>query len=126
MTGSARFLELSAFFWLFFATAYTTPARKPTAIAETDPRVTASPKKIIPDAATGSLLSAPTILSKKRSHQSQRRVSKEMGTHLYVVLLVARIHHAVVYEIPTAAAPENAMANKRNPRVSGGAKNNIR
>jgi hypothetical protein len=38
--------------------------------------VAASPKKMIPDAATGSLLRAPTIE--------------------YVVLDVARIHHAVV------------------------------
>lgn len=43
-----------------------------------------------------------------------------MGTDLYVVLLVARKHHAVVYEIPTAAAPENPMANKSTLRVPGG------
>jgi hypothetical protein len=36
------------------------------------------------------------------------------------VLLVTRMHHAVVYEIPTAAAPENAMAKRSRPRVSGG------
>jgi len=39
---------------------------------------------------------------------------------LYVVLLVTRTHHAVVYEIPTAAAPENAMTNNRKLRVSEG------
>lgn len=37
-----------------------------------------------------------------------------------MVLLVARMHHAVVYEITTAAAPENAIANRRKSRVSGG------
>ncbi len=37
-----------------------------------------------------------------------------------MVLLVARMHHAVVYEMPTAAAPENAIANRRKSRVSGG------
>ena len=36
------------------------------------------------------------------------------------MLLVTRTHHAVVYEIPTAAAPENAMANSRKLRVSEG------
>jgi hypothetical protein len=41
-------------------------------------------------------------------------------THLYVVLLVVRIHHAVVYDMPTAAAPENAMANNKKVRVSDG------
>ena len=56
------FAMTSAFFWLFFAIAYRTPAKKPTDTAETDPKVTASPKKIIPDAATGNLLSAPVIL----------------------------------------------------------------
>lgn len=30
------------------------------------------------------------------------------------------MHHAVVYEMPTAAAPENAMAKRSRPRVSGG------
>ena len=47
---------------MFFAIAYKTPAKKPTDTAETDPNVTASPKKIMPDAATGSLLSAPVML----------------------------------------------------------------
>ena len=50
---------------------------------------------------------------------ARRRSSKE-GTNLYVVLLVTRTHHAVVNEIPTAAAPENAMAKRRKLRVSGG------
>ena len=36
------------------------------------------------------------------------------------MLLVARIHHAVVYEIPTAAAPENAIAKSKKFRVSDG------
>lgn len=40
--------------------------------------------------------------------------------HLYVVLLVARIHHAVVYEMPTAAAPENAIAKSRKFLVASG------
>jgi hypothetical protein len=40
--------------------------------------------------------------------------------HLYVVLLVSRMHHAVVYEMPTAAAPENAIANSNRLRFSGG------
>lgn len=41
-------------------------------------------------------------------------------TDLYVVLLVTRTHHAVVYEMPTAAAPEKAIANSRKFRVSSG------
>lgn len=41
-------------------------------------------------------------------------------TNLYVVLLVTRTHQAVVYEIPTAAAPENEIANRSKLRVSGG------
>lgn len=53
----------SVFFWLFFATAYITPAKKPTEMADTEPSVTASPKKIMPDAATGSLFRAPTMLN---------------------------------------------------------------
>jgi hypothetical protein len=51
----------------------------------------------------------------------QGHLSKlEYDSHLYVVLLVTRMHHAVVYDMPTAAAPENAMAKRRMPRVSGG------
>jgi hypothetical protein len=56
------FVAPSAFFWLFFATAYKTPAKKPIDTAETDPNVTGSPKKIMPDAATGNLLRAPVML----------------------------------------------------------------
>ena len=41
-------------------------------------------------------------------------------TDLYVVLLVVRTHHAVVYDMPTAAAPENAIANSNTCRVSSG------
>jgi len=52
----------SIFFWLFFAMAYTTPAKKPTLTADTEPVVTGSPKNNIPEAATGSLFKAPTIL----------------------------------------------------------------
>lgn len=52
----------SLFFWLFFAIAYSTPAKNPTPTDDTEPAVTGSPKKIIPDAATGSLFKAPTIL----------------------------------------------------------------
>lgn len=36
------------------------------------------------------------------------------------MLLVARIHQAVVYDIPTAAAPEKAIAKSKKFRVSGG------
>lgn len=100
----------SAFFWLFFATAYTTPAKKPTETADTEPNVTGSPKKIMPDAATGSLFNAPTMLN-DMSIEPELVTVRENASYLYVVLLVTRIHHAVVYEIPTAAAPENAMAN---------------
>jgi hypothetical protein len=53
---------LFAFAWLFFATAYTTPAKKPTPTADTDPAVTGSPKNIMPEAATGNLFRAPTML----------------------------------------------------------------
>lgn len=59
---TSGFVALSAFFWLIFAIAYKTPAKKPTPTAETDPKVTGSPKNIIPDAATGNLLSAPVML----------------------------------------------------------------
>jgi len=115
----SAWVRLSAFFWLFFATAYTTPAKNPKPMADTDPSVTISPKNIIPDAATGNLLSAPTIL-----RYGVRWVSAPwdiaVNTHLYVVLLVVRIHHAVVYDMPTAAAPENAMANSKKVRVSDG------
>jgi len=41
-------------------------------------------------------------------------------TMLYVVLLVTLMHQAVVYEIPTAAAPEKAMAIRRKVLVSWG------
>lgn len=41
-------------------------------------------------------------------------------TYLYVVLLVTRTHQAVVYDIPTAAAPENAIAVNKIFRVAGG------
>ncbi|CAG8532459.1 4217_t:CDS:2 [Acaulospora colombiana] len=86
------FRARSALAWLFFATAYTIPAKKPNSTAVTEPKLTGSPKKTIPDAATGSLFSAPTILPEN------------------VVLVVTRMHQAVEYEIQTAAAPENAMA----------------
>jgi len=56
------FVAPSVFFWLFFAIAYKIPAKNPTDTAETDPNVTGSPKKIMPEAATGSLLSAPVML----------------------------------------------------------------
>lgn len=42
------------------------------------------------------------------------------GTDLYVVLLVVRTHHAVVYDMPTAAAPENPIAKRSTFRVSSG------
>ncbi|KAI3619681.1 gdp-mannose transporter [Moniliophthora roreri] len=35
--------------------AYSTPAKNPTATADTEPRVTGSPKNIIPDAATDNI-----------------------------------------------------------------------
>lgn len=65
---------LSNFFWLFLATAYMTPAKNPTPIAETDPIVIASPKNNIPDAATGSLFSAPTMLNSSISRQVHSRI----------------------------------------------------
>jgi hypothetical protein len=37
-----------------------------------------------------------------------------------VVLVVVRMHHAVEYEIHTAAAPEKAIANNKKFRVAGG------
>jgi len=43
---------------------------------------------------------------------------RETRANLYVVLLVTRTHHAVVYDIPTAAAPEKAMAKRRKLRDS--------
>ena len=43
-----------------------------------------------------------------------------VSTHLYVVLVVVRIHHAVEYEIHTAAAPEKAIASNKKFRVAGG------
>lgn len=59
---ASPFLALSALDWLFFATAYTIPAKKPVVMADTDPTVTGSPKNTIPEAATGSLFKAPTML----------------------------------------------------------------
>ena len=109
---------VSAFFWFIFATAYSIPEKKPTPIADTEPVVTGSPKNIIPEAATGSLFSAPTILI--FGLVLTLRTAELHSTHLYVVLLVTRTHHAVVYEIPTAAAPENAMASNNAFRVVGG------
>lgn len=114
---------LSNFFWLFFAIAYMTPAKKPTPIAETDPIVIASPKNNIPDAATGSLFSAPIMLRSSVSHST---LSTIQDTDLYVVLLVVRTHQAVVYDIPTAAAPENAIANRSKYRVSSGLDESVR
>lgn len=46
---------------LTFAQAYTIPLKKPMMIAETLPKVTGAWKKIKPDTATGSLLSAPVM-----------------------------------------------------------------
>ena len=62
---------ISALFWLFFATAYTSPAKNPTLTADTDPTVTGSSKKSIPDAAIGNLFRAPTML---RGHEMSVRV----------------------------------------------------
>ena len=53
------------------------------------------------------------------------KIAKKNSNHLYVVLLVTRIHHAVVYDMPTAAAPEKAMANRRRLRVSGGLEKDV-
>lgn len=53
---------LSALAWLFLAMAYTSPAINPMVTAETEEKFTGSPKKIMPDAATGSLFNAPTML----------------------------------------------------------------
>jgi hypothetical protein len=64
IVSPAAFRALSAFAWLFLATAYTIPAKNPQPTAETDPSVTGSPKKIMPDAAMGSLFNAPTMLKK--------------------------------------------------------------
>ena len=46
---------LSILAWFVFAIAYTTPAKPPTPMAETFPRLAGSPKNRIPEAATGSL-----------------------------------------------------------------------
>ena len=51
---------------------------------------------------------------------NQSRTLFNAPTMLYVVELVARMHHAVVYEMKTAAAPENAIAKSRKPRPSAG------
>lgn len=77
MILSGAFAAASAFFWLFFATAYTIPAKNPTETAETDPKDTGSPKKIIPEAATGSLFSAPTILYHVRKHPNKREKQEQ-------------------------------------------------
>lgn len=96
-----------------------TPARNPTPIADTDPIVIVSPKNSIPDAATGSLFNAPTILG-SASLVTRQNTLNDATTDLYVVLLVVRTHHAVVYDMPTAAAPENEIANSSTCRVSSG------
>lgn len=86
--------------------------------------VTGSPKKIMPDAATGSLLSAPTILLGKRvvswSDYEQYTGNPKSNTHLKVVEEVVRKHHAVVYEMKTAAAPETQIAVRSTFFDSGG------
>ena len=51
-------LAFSTLAWLVLAMAYTMPAMPPTPMAETLPMLAGSPKKRIPEAATGSLLSA--------------------------------------------------------------------
>jgi hypothetical protein len=76
------------------------PLTKPTNIAETLGIVTGASKKINPDTAMGSLLSAPTIE--------------------YVVEEVTRTHHAEVYEIKTDDSPEKIMAAMIVLRVSTG------
>jgi len=73
---------------------------KPTRIEQTLEKLAGSPKKRMPDAATGSLLSAPTIEN--------------------VVDEVVRTVQAVQYEMKTAAAPEKAMRLSRLVRVSSG------
>jgi len=62
--------------------------------------VTGASKKIRPDTAIGSLLSAPTIE--------------------YVVEDVTRTHHADVYEMKTDDRPEKTMDAKMRLRVSTG------
>ena len=76
------------------------PLMKPTKIADTLGIVTGASKKIKPDIAIGSLLSAPTIE--------------------YVVEEVTRTHHAEVYEIKTEDKPEKIMAIMIVLRVSIG------
>jgi hypothetical protein len=100
------------------------PAKNPTPMADIEPNDTASPKNIIPDAATGSLFKAPTILPRRKKALTFSFVNPHSNNnrkvHLYVVLLVVLTHHAVVYEMPTAAAPENAIAKSKKLLVSSG------
>ena len=76
------------------------PLMKPTKMADTLGMVTGASKKIKPDTAIGSLLSAPTME--------------------YVVEEVTRTHHAEVYEIKTEDKPEKIMAIMIVLRVSIG------
>ena len=93
--GSTVFASFRrSIFWLFFATEYIKPAKKPTETADTEPGVTGSPKKIIPEAATGNLFKAPTML-RFDINQGVDWTSASI-TDLYVVLLVTLMHHAVV------------------------------
>ena len=56
----------------------------------------------------------------EQSNTNQSRTLFNAPTMLYVVELVARMHHAVVYEMKTAAAPEKAIAKIRKFRPSAG------
>lgn len=86
---------------------------------ETLAKVAGSPKKRMPDAAIGSLLSAPTILCRDELSQP-RALGGAQPKLTKVVDEVVRTVHAVQYEMKTAAAPENAMSERRDERVSSG------
>ena len=76
------------------------PLTKPMKMAVTLPDVTGASKKMRPETAIGSLLSAPTME--------------------YVVEEVARTHHADVYEMKIDAIPVKIMAMTMAFRDSGG------
>ncbi len=86
--------------WAVLATAYTTPATPPTAMAETLPRLAGSPKNKIPDAATGSL-------------RARQRTFPQCGA---MHLLVQGTDHRVGSGAADANAPRGRVGDEGRPR----------
>lgn len=97
-------------------------------MADTLPRLAGSPKKRIPDAATGSLGQPgqrrdPNPPNKRPEDERKRYVQTHLfraPTIEYVVDPHVLTHHAVEYEMKTATAPEKAIAERRKVLFSAG------